>query len=133
MHLAALGHLGAGRLLARAVVRVWWPAAVRRRAGVAPCPPGAGRQCGRGGGRCLGVRGVVGAGLDPARFAALALADDAAYGAGVWWGCLRDRSFRALLPSLTGWPARADQPMKDAGRGGALAAPAQAFLRHFSG
>jgi hypothetical protein len=30
----------------------------------------------------------------------LTLADDAAYGAGVWLGCVRTRSVRALLPRL---------------------------------
>jgi hypothetical protein len=36
-----------------------------------------------------------------ARFAALRLVDDVAYGAGVWIGCARERSVRALLPSLS--------------------------------
>ena len=137
VRLAALGHLGAGRLLARAVVRVWWPVAV-----------GAGLVSRRARRVLVASAAVVvadawvsggrGAGLDPARFAALALADDAAYGAGVWWGCLRDRSFRALLPSLTGWPARADQPMKDAASARvqgawAVTAPAQRVLAALSG
>ena len=33
-----------------------------------------------------------------ATIAALAVADDMAYGAGVWWGCLGSRSLRSLLP-----------------------------------
>ena len=44
-------------------------------------------------------------GMDPVRFAALTLADDAAYGAGVWVGCARRRSLRALRPRLTNWPS----------------------------
>jgi hypothetical protein len=32
---------------------------------------------------------------------ALAVADDLAYGAGVWRGCWRARSWRALLPSVS--------------------------------
>jgi mycofactocin system glycosyltransferase len=43
--------------------------------------------------------------LDPVRFAALRLLDDAAYGAGVWQGCLRERTLRPLLPALVR-PAR---------------------------
>jgi hypothetical protein len=114
LRLAALGHLGAGRLLARAVVRVWWPVAV-----------GAGLVSRRARRVLVASAAVVvadawvsggrGAGLDPARFAALALADDAAYGTGVWLGCLRARSFHALLPSLTGWPARSDQADRSQG------------------
>jgi mycofactocin system glycosyltransferase len=38
--------------------------------------------------------------LDPVRFTALALVDDAAYGAGVAWGCLRHRTLQPLLPRL---------------------------------
>jgi hypothetical protein len=40
--------------------------------------------------------------LDPVRFVALRLADDFAYAAGVWAGCARERSVRALLPDLRG-------------------------------
>lgn len=42
--------------------------------------------------------------LDPVRFFAARRLDDIAYGAGVWLGCLRRRSFRALRPEL--WPDR---------------------------
>jgi hypothetical protein len=38
--------------------------------------------------------------LDPARFAAIALADDAAYGTGVLWGARQERSLSALIPRL---------------------------------
>ncbi len=38
--------------------------------------------------------------LDPARYAALHVADDVAYGAGVWKGCARARCLRPLLPRL---------------------------------
>lgn len=37
----------------------------------------------------------------PAGFAVARRLDDAAYGAGVWWGALRGRSIRALLPEIT--------------------------------
>lgn len=38
--------------------------------------------------------------LDPVRYAALHLADDLAYGAGVWFGCLRARTARPLVPHI---------------------------------
>jgi hypothetical protein len=38
--------------------------------------------------------------LDPARFLALRLADDSAYAVGVWAGCARHWSIRALLPDV---------------------------------
>lgn len=86
------GHLSAGRQLAGSLVRVWWPIAL------------AGAVCSRR------VRRIVAAAVlvsliekQPRTMgeAGLVLADDVAYGAGVWTGCLRERSFRALLPKLT--------------------------------
>jgi mycofactocin system glycosyltransferase len=102
-HLAGLGHLHAGRAVADAVRRVWWPIALvaalrwrRPRVGVALAvslpslfewwrqrPP-----------------------LDPATWSLLRLVDDMAYGAGVWAGCWRERSLAALRPDLTSWPGR---------------------------
>ena len=38
--------------------------------------------------------------LDPARYVAAALADEVAYGSGVWRGCARARTWRPLLPRL---------------------------------
>ncbi len=38
--------------------------------------------------------------LDPARWTVASLADELAYGAGVWSGCLRSRSAGPLLPAL---------------------------------
>jgi mycofactocin system glycosyltransferase len=38
--------------------------------------------------------------LDPIRYAALHVADDLAYGAGVWRGCLKERTMAPLLPRL---------------------------------
>jgi mycofactocin system glycosyltransferase len=38
--------------------------------------------------------------LDPVRWSVAAVADDVSYGAGVWWGCIRDRSFGPLLPRV---------------------------------
>ena len=102
--IAGTGHLYAGRSVADAVRRVWWPLALvaalvsrRARVGVlaaftippllewvAERPP-----------------------LDPARWTALRILDDAAYGTGVWAGCIRERSAAALCPDLTSWPGKA--------------------------
>jgi mycofactocin system glycosyltransferase len=38
--------------------------------------------------------------LDPASFVALHVADDLAYGTGVWMGCLRTRTVRPLVPRI---------------------------------
>jgi mycofactocin glycosyltransferase len=42
--------------------------------------------------------------LDPLRWSAACIVDDAAYGLGVWWGCLRHRTVKPLLPALR-WSA----------------------------
>ncbi len=39
-------------------------------------------------------------GLDPLRWAAASIADDVAYGAGVWAGCVATRTFGPLIPKL---------------------------------
>lgn len=98
------GHLGAVRQAARATVRVWWPVAIpaamvsrraRRLTSVAVGLVAAEALAGR--------RRAPGASPDVAAptFAALAVLDDLAYGAGVWRGCIRHRSFRALRPSMS--------------------------------
>ena len=56
--------------------------------------------------------------LDPARFAAFHVADDAAYGIGVWIGCVRERTVEPLLPHVS-WHARIWSPKalrRDLGR-----------------
>ncbi len=104
IRLAGLGHLFAGRQLASAATRVWWPvsllaAAMLRRArlpfvvaALAPSLLDWSRRRGP---------------LDPLRYAVLRLADDAAYGAGVWLGVIERRSARVLLPRFTNWPGKA--------------------------
>jgi mycofactocin system glycosyltransferase len=54
--------------------------------------------------------------LDPLRWTALSLADDAAYGAGVWIGSLRSRSVDAVRPGLGSRPdrSRRDIPLRRA-------------------
>ncbi len=98
LRLAALGHLGAGRILAEAVRRAWWPLALPTRRGravlAAALLPALVPAV---------VDAVRGRHVDrrlPARLL-LRLADDLAYGAGVWAGCARHRTAAPLLPALT--------------------------------
>ena len=44
--------------------------------------------------------------LDPARYVAARLLDDAAYSLGVWQGCLARRTGRPLLPQIGGRPGK---------------------------
>jgi mycofactocin system glycosyltransferase len=103
VRLAGLGHLFAGRQVANAITRVWWPLALaatlfipRSRLpllAAATIPASL---------DWLEHRGP----LDPARYVALRLADDMAYGAGVWRGSMEHRSLGALTPRFTNWPGR---------------------------
>ena len=104
VRLAGLGHLHAGRILATALTRSWWPVTL------------AGALVSRRMRKVLLVSVAVPTllewwkvrrSLDPLRFAALRLLDDGAYGFGLWRGAWRRRSPAALLPNLTGWPGRA--------------------------
>jgi mycofactocin system glycosyltransferase len=103
--LALSGHLRAGLSLATAVRRAWLPPALA-------VAVGAGR-----GRRGSLARGALVAALtapaaaewlsDPAdtgliTWIGLCLADDLAYQAGLWSGCVSARSLRALLPRLSG-------------------------------
>ena len=47
--------------------------------------------------------------LGPVRFAAGCIADDIAYGAGVWAGCLRARTLAAVVPRVAWRPLRVTQ------------------------
>jgi mycofactocin system glycosyltransferase len=105
LRLGARGHLAAGRALAGALTREWWPVA----AGLA--------LTSRRARRAVVAAAVVPAladwwhqgratGLDPLRFVALHLADDVAHGTGVWAGCLRERTVAPLTPDLRSWPGR---------------------------
>ncbi|HEU5150387.1 MAG TPA: mycofactocin biosynthesis glycosyltransferase MftF, partial [Iamia sp.] len=94
LRLAGRGHLLAGRSVAQAVRRAWLPAAVgvalvsrRARPAVAAAVLGP---------------AVVDAVRRGPTAAALHLADDAAYCAGVWAGSWRARTLGALLPAGTG-------------------------------
>lgn len=96
------------RLTATAVWRTWWPAALVVGA------------MGRVTRRWLGVALLVAMVddlrwwrrapvLDPVRFLAARRLDDVAYGAGVWWGCLEQRSWEPLRLHWTA-PDRVTQP-----------------------
>jgi mycofactocin system glycosyltransferase len=97
--LAGGGTVAAGRPLGSAVSRTWWPVAIpaalavkRLRLPVAllilapPLLDWADRR----------------PPLDPARYVAARLLDDAAYSLGVWQGCLARRTIRPLLPVIGG-------------------------------
>lgn len=104
LRLAGMGHVRGGLALARALRRAWAPAAVV--VGVA-----GGRRARAVLAAAVALPGLVEwlqrrPALDPARFAALQLADDLAYAVGVWAGCVRERSLRALLPDLRSAPRR---------------------------
>ncbi|MQA96452.1 MAG: hypothetical protein GEV11_18045 [Streptosporangiales bacterium] len=104
--LAGAGTLRAGRLLGVTLARGWWPVALpaalkyrRLRPAVAAgilIPPLLDWYERR-------------PGLDPVRYTAAGLLDDAAYAIGVWRGCLRERTAAPLLPRLW-WRSPADSP-----------------------
>ena len=109
LDLALHGHIGAGRQLGAALWRTWLPIAL-----AASVPSRRVR-------RTVLMGGLLPAladwrrqrpGIDPARYVALRLADDSAYCAGVWLGCIRRRRFTALLPQFRNWPDRR-QPSED--------------------
>jgi len=103
LRLAGGGTWAAWRPLSSAVSRTWWPAGLAaalvskraRRAMVAAVviPPLVDWW--------QGERSV-----DPVRYLALRVADDLAYGAGVWAGCLQHRTAEPLRPDLRSWPGR---------------------------
>ena len=111
LRLAGLGHLYGGRTLAAACWRAWWPvtliaALVSRRAR-----------------RAAIAAAVVPALLDwwkerpainPATAVGLRLADDLAYGSGLWAGMLKHRSAAAARPDFTSWPGK--RPSTQAGQ-----------------
>jgi mycofactocin system glycosyltransferase len=111
LRLVVAENLLAVRQIAEAVRRPWWPVAltlalVSRRARPAlltafllPAVIDAVEQTG-------GAMGAM------ARFGLLRLADDVAYGTGVWIGCGRQRSLQPLLPSFS----RRERPIGERSR-----------------
>lgn len=102
--LALAGHLAAGRQLAEGIRRVWWPLALpalltrrgRRLAAAAVVLPAA-------------VEAACRRSAQPLADLPLHVAEEAAYGLGVWEGVLAERSAGPLLPELSGWPRRGDR------------------------
>jgi mycofactocin system glycosyltransferase len=102
LRLALFGHLGAGRLFADAVTRPWAPVSIAVLAST--------RR-----GRLL-LAAAFGRHVwdwyrerPPVRlpqWVAARIVDDAAYGAGVWWGVIRHRTATPLMPDLGNWPGR---------------------------
>lgn len=99
VRLAGKGHLFAGLAVADALRRPWWPVALLLGWRVRRARP------------ALLAAATIPALLEwrddrpevgPVAYVALRLVDDAAYGAGVWAGCLRGRSVAALLPRFSG-------------------------------
>ncbi|MCE2763950.1 MAG: mycofactocin biosynthesis glycosyltransferase MftF [Ilumatobacteraceae bacterium] len=97
MRLAGRGNLHAGRLIASALTRTWWPLTMvaclfsrraRRVAMVAAVVPNVATW--------LSTRPDV----DPMRYVMMRVADDVAYGTGVWKGAIEERDPGALLPVL---------------------------------
>ncbi|MFZ9563903.1 MAG: mycofactocin system glycosyltransferase, partial [Ilumatobacteraceae bacterium] len=97
MRLAGRGNLHAGRLIASALTRAWWPITLcaclvsrraRRMALIAAVVPNVATW--------LTARPDV----DVLRYVALRVADDVAYGTGVWKGALARRRAGALVPTL---------------------------------
>ena len=104
--LATLGHLHAGKQIASAITRVWWPIAlllalVSRRARWALClaafVP------------ALSDWWTTRPHLDPVRYTLLRWVDDMSYGFGVWKGVVREGNYDPLIPELSSWPTNMQQ------------------------
>ena len=101
LRLAGRGNLHAGRLISAAMWRTWWPITVmaaivspraRRVALVALLAPNVARWFERYRARDTD--------LDPVSYVTARVADDLAYGTGVWKGAISARRARALLPVI---------------------------------
>ncbi|MEV5975225.1 mycofactocin biosynthesis glycosyltransferase MftF [Streptomyces sp. NPDC051921] len=97
LRLAAGGHLGAGRQFADAVTRTWWPVAVPALLATRRGRWLLAAACTRHIDDWYRTRPP----LDLPRWCLLRIADDLAYGAGVWRGAVRHRTLRPFLPAFT--------------------------------
>ena len=107
IRLAGGGTLTAGRPLGSALSRTWWPLAIPAAVAVPKLR--------------LPLAALMVAPplldwadrrppLDPVRYTAARLLDDAAYSIGVWQGCLRRRTIRPLIPAIGKSPGRWTNP-----------------------
>jgi mycofactocin glycosyltransferase len=44
--------------------------------------------------------------MNPLTYTGIRILDDAAYCAGLWWGCITNRNVRPLMPKMNNWPGR---------------------------
>ena len=102
VRLAGGGTLHSGVVVADSLVRAWWPLSIVAGAVFPRVRP------------ALAAAAIVPAllewrrtrpDLDPIRWTAARVLDDAAYGFGVWRGCVEQRTLDPLLPDL-GWRLR---------------------------
>ncbi|KAA9158438.1 mycofactocin system glycosyltransferase [Amycolatopsis acidicola] len=98
--LALRGHLGAGRYVADFVTRTWGPVAIPLLAATKRGRVLLALALSRHAYEWAKVRPDV----DVATWVAARTADDLSYGAGVWRGCLNERTVGPLLPDLSEWP-----------------------------
>jgi mycofactocin system glycosyltransferase len=103
IRMASGGTIAAGEILGRTITRIWWPVTVpvglavpRLRLPLAAAVLGP---------AALALRRQGGSELGPVTWTAVRLLDELAYGAGVWRGCVRERTIRPLLPRLW-WTSR---------------------------
>jgi len=103
VRLTLLGHLAAGRQLAKAATRAWWPLVLATALLPRRLRPDL---------RLLAAGWVAasmaGAAPRDVRHLPLLLADELAYGTGLWQGVVAQREVGPLLPELTTWPRRGD-------------------------
>lgn len=104
--LALRGHLGAGRFFADALTRTWGPVAIPLLAATKRGRPLLALALARHLTEWARTRPPLG----PGWWLLARAADDLGYGAGVWWGCLRERTAAPLIPDLSDWPGRRAWP-----------------------
>jgi mycofactocin system glycosyltransferase len=104
IRLAGLGHLAAGRQLAQALTRVWWPIALL----AAVFVPKARTVVAAALVTPVAVDVARAHSLAPLRDAPVRWAEEMAYATGVWRGVLAEREVGPLVPGFTTWPRRGD-------------------------
>jgi mycofactocin glycosyltransferase len=108
--LAIRGHLGAGRQIASALWRAYVPVML------------VGALFSRRVRRIAFISGVLPnlldwkekrPSLDPFRYVGIRMLDDVAYCAGVWTGCIEQKTAGPLTPDLTSWPGKQTKTKMD--------------------